>query len=159
VYHAICHGDSVLLTAGLFFEAGEYVTNYVSSNGCDSSLIEIVDWISSSHTFETYSLCQDSALTIYNETITAAGDYLFFIENTETTCTDTISVSVSLVSISGNVIQQANALIAAEVADGYAWLNCATGEYIPDATDQIFAPANSGSYAVVINNDGGGYQL
>lgn len=153
-YYSICHGDSAMLTTGAVFEAGEYVTELTSSHGCDSSFVEIVDWIPSSHTFENYFLCADSVLTIYNEFITAAGDYLFLVENAETTCRDTVSVSVNSVTIEGNVIQQANALIAQEIADDYAWINCTTGAYVPGASGQIFAPASSGSYAVTITNDG-----
>jgi hypothetical protein len=153
-YYSICHGDSVMLTGGLSYEAGEYVTEFTSSNGCDSSLVEIVNWIPSAYTFENYSLCQDSVLTVYNQSITAAGEYILLVENTQTTCTDTVSVSVSLVALDDTVIQQGNSLLASNDADGYAWLDCATGEYIPGATNQLFSPQLSGSYAVTISNDG-----
>jgi len=155
-FYSLCHGDSITITAGLVFEAGEYVTDYTSSQGCDSSLVEFVDWIPSSHFFENYSLCPDSVLTIYNETIADAGSYQFFIENSETTCTDTVTVEISLTTLTGNVTQQGNTLIAAETADGYAWLDCNTNEIIAGANSQQFSPALSGSYAVVISNEGCG---
>jgi hypothetical protein len=153
-YHSICHGDSVALTAGLINEAGEYVTVYTSGNGCDSSLVEIVNWIPSTHTFENYALCQDSVLTIYNESIDAAGDYIFLVENAQTTCTDTVSVSVELTTIDDSIIQQGNSLVATAAADGYVWMDCTTGEPIPGAIDQLFSPATTGSYAVIISNEG-----
>jgi len=153
-FYSICRGDSIMTASGMVHEAGEYVSEYTSFHGCDSSFIEIVEWIPSSHIFETYTLCQDSLLSIYNETITAAGEYLFLVENTQTTCRDTVSVSVNLTSITGEVAQQGNTLVAEETAYGYAWLDCMTGAIIPGANNQQYSPDNSGSYAVIINNEG-----
>jgi hypothetical protein len=151
-FYSICRGDSIIITAGLIFEAGEYVTDYTSSQGCDSSLVEFVEWIPSSHIYEAFTLCQDSVLNLYNETITAAGEYTFLIENVQTTCLDTVSASVTLVTLNSTVSQQGNTLIAEEIAAGYTWLDCTTNEIIIGATGQQLSPTNSGSYAVIITD-------
>ena len=153
-FYAICQGDSVMTASGMAYEPGEYVTEYTSLLGCDSSFIEIVDWIPSSHSFENYTLCQDSVLNIYNETITAAGNYQFLIENMETWCRDTVSVSVEVVTGIGNVTLQGNTLLAEDLADGYAWLDCTANAIIPGTNNQQFSPTLSGSYAVILNNEG-----
>ena len=153
-FYSLCHGDSITITAGLVFEAGEYGTDYISSHGCDSSLVEVVDWIPSSHTFEYYNLCQDSVLTIYNNTITTEGDYSFLVENAQTGCRDTVSVNVAFIGMIGTVTQQGNTLIADETADGYAWIDCNTNEIMAGATSQQFSPTTSGSYAVMLIQDG-----
>jgi hypothetical protein len=153
-FYSLCHGDSLAISSGLIFEAGEYVTDYTSSLGCDSSFIEVVEWIPSSHFFENYMMCQDSALHIYNDTIATEGDYTFFVENMLTGCRDTVSVSVAYTGITGTVTQQGNTLIADETADGYAWIDCSSNDIIAGATEQQFSPAFSGSYAVWIVQDG-----
>ncbi|MBX2926878.1 MAG: T9SS type A sorting domain-containing protein [Saprospiraceae bacterium] len=49
------------------------------------------------------------------------------------------------------VIQEGNILTALETDANYQWINCADGLPIPGATGHSFAPAMSGSYAVVLS--------
>jgi len=153
-YYSICRGDSVMTSTGMVYEAGEYVSEYTSFHGCDSSLVEIVNWIPSAHSFENYTLCPDSALSIYTETITAAGEYLFLVENPLTTCRDTVSVSVTMIAINDTLTQWGNLLIAEQTADDYAWLDCTSNELIPGAINPQFYPEVSGSYAVIMSDGG-----
>ena len=153
-YYSICRGDSVMTATGMVYEAGEYVSEYTSFHGCDSSLVEIVNWIPSAQSFENYTLCPDSTLSIYNETITDAGDYTLLVENTTTGCLDTVSVSVTLIAIDDTVTQIGNMLIASQTADDYAWLDCTSNELITGAVNPQFYPEVSGSYAVIMNDGG-----
>ena len=153
-YYSICSGDSVMTATGMVYEAGEYVSEYTSFHGCDSSLVEIVNWIPSAHSFENYTLCPDSALSIYNETITVAGEYMLLVENPLTTCRDTVSVSVTMIAINDTLTQWGNLLIAEQTADDYAWLDCTSNEVIPGAVNPQFYPEVSGSYAVIMSDGG-----
>lgn len=153
-YYTICQGDSVMTATGMVYEAGEYVSEYTSFFGCDSSYYEYVDWISSAHIFEQYTICRDSVLSIYNQQITDAGDYQFFIENAQTTCLDTVSVSVAVIALNDTVTQIGNLLIAPQTADDYAWLDCTSNELIPGAVNPQFYPEINGSYAVIMSDQG-----
>lgn len=152
--YSICHGDSVMTATGMVHQPGYYVTEYTSLLGCDSSFIEIVDWIPSDHIFENYTLCPDSALAIYNETITSGGNYQFLIENTETGCRDTVSIGVTMVSINDTLVQWGNLLLAEQSADDYTWLDCTNNEIIAGAVNPQFYPQASGSYAVIMSDGG-----
>jgi hypothetical protein len=154
-YYSICPGDSIATATGMVNEPGEYITEYTSVLGCDSSFIEIVNWIPTAHFFENYTLCPDSSMTIYGQTIQANGNYQFFIENPETTCRDTVSVTVSPIDISGEATQQGNTLVADQVsADQYTWIDCNTGDAVLGAYSPQFSPQTSGSYAVIVFNEG-----
>jgi hypothetical protein len=154
-YYSICPGDSIATATGMVNEPGEYITEYTSVLGCDSSFIEIVNWIPTAHYFENYTLCPDSSMTIYGQTIQANGNYQFFIENPETTCRDTVSVTVSPIDISGEATQQGNTLVADQVsADQYTWIDCNTGDAVLGAYSPQFSPQTSGSYAVIVYNEG-----
>jgi len=149
-----CYGDSVLISTGMVFEPGLYVSEYTSSQGCDSSYYEYVDWITSDHFFEQFTLCRDSLLTIYNQEITEGGDYQFLIENTQTTCLDTVSVSVGVIALNDTVTQIGNLLIAPQTADDYAWLDCSSDTLITGENSPQFYPEVSGSYAVIMTDLG-----
>lgn len=153
-FHSLCPGDSLNITYGTVHEAGEYLTEYVTSEGCDSTLHEVVDLITTGHTYEYYDLCEGEILAIHDQQITSGGDYLLFVENDITGCQDTVSASVDLVVLNNDVIIQGNSLTAEETGATYQWFDCTTTENIDGADAQSFNPGYTGLFGVVVVNNG-----
>jgi hypothetical protein len=55
---------------------------------------------------------------------------------------------------SATLVQMGNTLNAITSGDSYEWLDCNTQQIIPGITSQSFTPTQSGSYAVIVYNNG-----
>ena len=69
-------------------------------------------------------------------------------------CVTTASLTVVVNAVNTNVSLTGNTLTAAASGASYHWLNCATNQLINGATNASFTPTESGSYAVIVTQNG-----
>lgn len=69
-------------------------------------------------------------------------------------CDSTIVFDVTINNIAPTVAQTIDGLVAQTQAPNpsYQWLNCSTGQPVPNATGQTFMPTTNGQYAVVVTS-------
>ncbi len=73
---------------------------------------------------------------------------------TETGCDSIWVTTLSLIPADTAVTQSGQTLTAVSTGAGYQWINCSDHQSVPGATNRVFTPAASGSYAVVVTSNG-----
>ncbi len=68
-------------------------------------------------------------------------------------CDSIINLNLTINTVNNN-ITQTGITLTATAGYTYKWLNCATNSLIPGAVSQSYTPAVSGSYAVIVTNNG-----
>lgn len=80
--------------------------------------------------------------------------YTSFLSDTQFQCDSIITTEINVSENDLNVIQQGITLNAEMNNVNYQWIDCNTLEEIDGATEQSFNVPLSGSYAVILNNNG-----
>ncbi|MBL7712740.1 MAG: T9SS type A sorting domain-containing protein, partial [Chitinophagaceae bacterium] len=91
-----------------------------------------------------------ASYTLNGITYTKAGIYTQMLSNSEG-CDSVVTLQLtSAPIIDMTVIKTADTLKAATAGKTYQWVECPSMDFVPGATGQSFAPAKSGSYAVIV---------
>ena len=99
------------------------------------------------------SVCDDEGYIFNNETLQASGTYTAVFE-TASGCDSTVTLHLTVIEVNTDV-DQADGVLTARADDAtFQWIDCATGQPIPGATEKAFAPAATGNYAVLITQNG-----
>lgn len=98
----------------------------------------------------TYLWQDGSTEPIY--TVIEPGTYS--VEVRSAGCVDKDTINLLGGFINNTITQDGSTLIANEDMVTYQWINCDDLSAIPGATEQVFNPMETGTYAVAINNNG-----
>ncbi|MEM6725940.1 MAG: T9SS type A sorting domain-containing protein, partial [Bacteroidota bacterium] len=81
-----------------------------------------------------------------------AGTYSVEVRSAGCVASDEITLDVSSVDVT--LIQNGDTLVSNDDMATYQWIDCSDNSEIAGATDQEFIPTATGTYAVVVNNNG-----
>ena len=133
--------------------SGEYVQILTSFFGCDSTLT--IDLTINQPSFADLTLYTTDVITYNDVLYTEAGNYTQTFTNVNG-CDSTLFIDVIILDDDFEVSQNGNELMSTQSGDSYQWVDCNNNnEPIPNATDAIFNPGQSGNYAVIVYGDEG----
>jgi len=99
------------------------------------------------------TLCAGEFLEFDGQLIDAAGTYVGVLASVAG-CDSVLTIHVDLVAVDTSVTAHEGSLQAHAGESAFQWLDCATGLPVEGATDALFVPEQSGSYAVVVTTRG-----
>jgi hypothetical protein len=135
-----------------YIESGLHTQTLIASTGCDS--IVTLDLTIAYPTSSTPNISACGEYAILDQVLTSSGNYELLTTNTAG-CDSIIFLTLFIeeptfidINVNGN-------LLNCTEGDSYQWVNCiGDGEYsiIENATEQTFAPTESGVYSVLVEN-------
>lgn len=147
---SICNGDSIFLGGGYVHTAGTYADVFTSVNGCDSTVATSLSILPSYSFQNPVTICQGDSLLVGGTYYHSAGTYLVS-HATVNGCDSTYATLLTVDNVNPVVQQSGNQLNTPTSGTSYQWLDCNNGyQPIPAATQSIFTPGISGSYAVAV---------
>ncbi len=75
----ICDGDSIMVGNNSYFSTGTYTDLLVSSSGCDSTVITVLDIVTEIFTEQEFILCEGESIMVGENTYDATGTYTDFL--------------------------------------------------------------------------------
>jgi hypothetical protein len=120
---------------------------YTVVNGCDTQILELTINIPVTNT-TTITACDSYTWSGNEQTYTTSGIYSY-----ETACGDEV-LNLTINTLDNSTSLSNNTITANQVGANYQWINCSTNTPIAEATTQNFTPTESGSYAVIISQNG-----
>ncbi len=147
--------DSYTSASGqIWTTSGTYVDTVTSALGCDSILTVNLTVKNSSTGTLTATGCNNYTSPSGNHTWTSSGTYTDIIPNAAG-CDSTITITLTILTIDINVLQNGASLTSWAIGAAYQWLDCGNGfASIPGANSQTFFPTVNGSYAVQVSKNG-----
>jgi hypothetical protein len=91
----------------------------------------------------------------FGTVLTETGTYTHTIPNVAGGCDSVIELVLTIPVIDAGLTESEGILTANATDVIYQWMDCATGNPIPDETGKTFTPTADGQYAVIITADGG----
>lgn len=138
----------------IYTTTGNYTTIIPNALGCDSTIIIDLTISNSNTGSETITECSSYTWGANNQTYTSSGQYTEVLTNA-VGCDSTVILDLVINSVDNGITQvddftlQANATGAS-----YQWIDCADESAVVGATNQQFAPAENGDYAVIVTQNG-----
>jgi hypothetical protein len=155
----ICLGDSAEIFGEYQSEPGWYSETYLNEIGCDS-LTEYIQLFVDSVLYITsdiFALCSGDSVEVNGYMVSEAGEYSDTLQNVNG-CDSISNVEVYLTIVDTSVtFNQANPSVLTANATSmasYRWIDCSSGDTIPNETFQNFEAIESGEYALVITQMG-----
>ena len=135
-----------------WFFAGEYQDTIPNSTGCDS--IISIQLSGNTESIISEDFCDEYISHSGNYVWTAAGSYSDTIVNS-LGCDSVINYTLSEIQLDTSVVQNDTLLYANLTGAGYEWLDCDNlYAVIPGANSFYFMPGQSGSYALMVTQNG-----
>ncbi len=151
---SICSGDSVQFGGQFISQAGQYIDSLQSTQGCDSIRTLVLDLYPSFALSDTVSLCSGDSLVYGNLTINQGGLYNLSF-STQQGCDSLVDLLVQEIQIDTSVSLVGSTLEAQAQNADFQWIQCDAGNIpVPGAQGQSFTPTSTGSYAVVVSQNG-----
>lgn len=161
----ICQGDDYTFADGSTITNITTSTTYTSAfqnvNGCDSTITTtVVPFAGNTSVTQTDSICHGDDYTFADgstiSNITTITTYTSVFQNVNG-CDSTITTTVVPLVVNVSTTQTDSTMTATNTGVGvtYEWLDCGNNfNAILGETGQMFAPAQTGSYAVVVTENG-----
>ncbi|MBI3133938.1 MAG: T9SS type A sorting domain-containing protein [Bacteroidetes bacterium] len=151
---SVCYGAGMTIGGTYYTVSGSYPVIYTAVNGCDSTAYVNLTIENEITATQTISICYGESYTIGVNTYSVSGVYTDVI--TATNFCDSIVTTNLTVQLPVNVAlnQDLNYLTAQAAGAIYQWINCTTGLPISAANGQVFAAPTTGSYAVIVTENG-----
>ncbi|HZG01736.1 MAG TPA: T9SS type A sorting domain-containing protein [Chitinophagales bacterium] len=149
----VCEGDSVQVNNQWLHQGGVYTNLYTAFSGCDSTVTTTLVVNPTVAFIENYVLCPGDSVTVNGAVFHQPVSF------TDTT-TGTNGCDVLLITnivespVDITIVFSNDTLAAAPAMAAYQWIDCGAGQPIAGATNQTFAPAQNGQYAVSVTSDG-----
>ncbi len=129
-----------------------YQIRLMNIHGCDSNIT--LNLTIKENTAETVTINGCDSVSINGITYYTSDSYT----QTHTNVAGCDSILTCIVTVGttpvADVVQNGTTLTAG-LADTWAWIDCDNNTPVPDATDQVFTPDQSGRYALVATSIGG----
>lgn len=152
---AFCYGDTFPFGGQLITQSGSYMHVFQSIHGCDSTVQLLLSVIPQKTRMYMDTLCAGETYSFYGQTLTEPGVYVGLTPNPNG-CDSliTLTLSVHTVDASVSVDPSVPSLTANAPNATYQWIDCVDSSFILGATDAVFQPTVSGSYAVLVTENG-----
>lgn len=98
-------------------------------------------------------LCAGGQILLDSQVIESAGTYSGVLSD-QVGCDSVVTLTVSLIEVDTAVEATETSLMALNSQATFQWIDCGTGLPVAGATDALFLPDKSGTYAVIIVQDG-----
>ncbi len=145
--------DSLVTTGGVLTLSGDYIQIFAGTNGCDSLVILHLTILHSSSGSEVVETCFSYTTPNGEQTFDDSGTYTFVVPNAAG-CDSVVTLDLMILGPDRNITINDNSLSARQDSAAYQWMDCNSNTLIPDAVDQSFFPASSGTYAVIVTLNG-----
>lgn len=134
-----------------YTRSGIYSHLLTSANGCDSIVFVDVN-IQKDSIIDTQIHCS-SYTWINGVTYTASNNTAFLSYTNLAGCDSTVTLNLTIVSppVSG-AVYNGDGTLTADGTGTFQWIDCSTLNPIFGETGSLFAPAQNGDYAVVVDN-------
>ncbi len=144
--------DSFIFHGNVYRQTGIYADTFINISGCDS-IINLSLSVLTSDTTLILTACD--YLILNGATFSTTGTHTQVHTNSNG-CDSTITLHLTINDSPEATVAQTGTILAAGSADAYQWIDCDnSGAVIPGATGQIYEPAHTGNYAVVVTADNG----
>ncbi|MBK9590445.1 MAG: T9SS type A sorting domain-containing protein [Crocinitomicaceae bacterium] len=151
---SVCFGSGEWIGGIYYTTSGSYPVVFTAMNGCDSiayTNLTVENEITAS---QNVSICYGESFTIGVNTYTVSGVYTDIVTATNF-CDSVITTNLTVqLPINSAINQSNNTLTAIASGANYQWINCTTQAPIAGATGQIFTAPLTGSYAVIVTENG-----
>jgi len=150
---SICANEVYPFNGEALTEAGTYVFVLTSAAGCDSTAVLNLTVLPVSNTTLEARICEGETFLFNGEELTESGAYEATFLNT-VGCDSTVALLLQVDEVAFLVEQQGQSLTVEANEATFQWINCATNLPIEGATDNVFMPTVTGSYAVIVTQEG-----
>jgi hypothetical protein len=151
---SVCFGSGEWIGGIYYTTSGSYPVVFTAMNGCDSiayTNLTVENEITAS---QNVSICYGETYTIGVNTYTVSGVYTDIVTAINF-CDSVITTNLTVqLPINSAINQSNNTLTAIASGANYQWINCTTQAPIAGATGQIFTAPLTGSYAVIVTENG-----
>ncbi|MBX7241586.1 MAG: T9SS type A sorting domain-containing protein [Bacteroidia bacterium] len=134
-----------------YYSSGIFSQHFTASNGCDSVLY-IHLTLTPLNTTLNQVACHSYILNGQN--YTSSGIY-YQAFTTASGCDSLITLNLTITNPDTTVIQTGGQLYSGAINASYQWIECTNGNQpVPGAVGQTFTPSGSGTYAVIVTQNG-----
>lgn len=149
---SICQGSSYAFNGQPLNAAGVYSYTLPASATCDSVIVlDLSTYVITGS--EQISICQGATYNFGGQQISTSGTYNHSF-TTASGCDSVATLHLIVNSIDTVVTKTNNTLTANANNAIYQWLNCSNNTVIQGANGKNFTPSASGSYKVVVTQNG-----
>ena len=150
---SICPNEVYPFNGEDLTEAGTYVFVLTNAAGCDSTAVLNLVVLPVSNTTVEARICEGESYLFDGTDLSESGAYEATFINT-VGCDSTVALLLQVDEVVFLVEQQGQALSVEATDATFQWINCATNLPIEGATGNVFMPTVTGSYAVVVTQEG-----
>ena len=145
--------DAFIWRGNTYTMSGIYTDTLQASTGCDSVLILDLTINTASTGTDVQTACQ-SFTWIDGNTYTSSNNTATYtlVGGAANGCDSIVTLNLTLTLLDTSVTTAANGISSNETNATYQWIDCATGNALPGATNATFLPTANGSYAVVLTS-------
>ncbi len=137
-----------------YTSAGSYTATLTVTNTLGSSTFSAdFNLFASTESTLQETICAGDSVYFDGQYLSLPGVYLKYLINAAG-CDSLISFHLSTQTIELSVSQTDSNLTALASDAAFQWLDCSDFSSIPGATEAIFSPVNSGTYAVLVTQNG-----
>jgi len=150
---SICPNEVYSFNGEDLTEAGTYVFVLTNAAGCDSTAVLNLTVLPVSNTTLEARICEGETYLFNGTELSESGAYEATFTNT-VGCDSTVALLLQVDEVVFLVEQQGQALTVEASDASFQWIDCATNLPIEGATGNVFMPTVTGSYAVVVTQEG-----
>ena len=161
------YGDTIATACGNFSwhgyenltESGDYMDTLVNAGGCDSILtLHLTIYTSVTESVEA-TICESELPYTWNGIVFENDGTDSAMLTSSTGCDSLVIMTLTVTRINTGLNWVGTSWYAIEMEAAqenaeYQWIDCETNEWIENATEQLFEPVTSGSYACIITYNG-----
>ena len=150
---SICANEGYPFNGEVLTEAGTYVFVLTNAAGCDSTAVLNLAVLPVSNTTVEARICEGETYLFNGTALSESGGYEATFTNIAG-CDSTVALLLQVDEVAFLVEQQGQSLTVEANDAAFQWINCATNLPIEGATGNVFMPTVTGSYAVVVTQEG-----
>lgn len=150
---SVCDGQSYDFYGNILTMSGTYSTELPSATGCDSTIVLTLTVLPKLVTNITATICEGEQYPFNGQSLTIPGLYEAVLPSAAG-CDSTVSLILAVNAVNLNVSLESGTLTAQASDATFQWINCANNQPIAGATSNTFKPTVTGSYAVVVTQNG-----
>jgi len=158
-YDFILNGNSVQQSAantytGVPATDSGILVSAVYNNCPVQSVADSVYVLPAPHTQLVATICEGETYTLGSQVLSSSGTYSEIFPVAGALCDSVVNLTLTVNMVNEGISQNGTELSANATAAAYVWIDCASGLPVPGATSRIFNPAQSGSYAAIVTENG-----
>ena len=153
LHKSICEGETIVLGGEERGEPGTYYDTLTNKEGYDSIIVTTLMVYPVYNTSTDATICEGESIMLGGSLRTQPGTYTDNFTSVNG-CDSMVLTHLTVTNINVSVTVEPPVMTALPADADYQWINCSTGQPVPGATQQNYAPSVNGSYAVKVTADG-----